>query len=86
MVRLAFWYLYAMHELDPALIRPCLACGKKNATLEPMRLEGRKKDVWRVVCGTCGQTSLQWSVSQGAAIRAWNRNLAHADAPPSPDM
>jgi hypothetical protein len=28
-----------------------------------------------VVCA-CGQTSQQWSVSQGAAIRAWNRNLA----------
>ena len=36
------------------------------------RAVGRKS---RVVCA-CGQTSQQWSVSQGAAIRAWNRNLA----------
>ena len=28
-----------------------------------------------MVCA-CGQTLQQWSVTQGAAIRAWNRNLA----------
>lgn len=39
---------------------------------------GDGQEVWRVVCA-CGQTSQQWSVSQGAAIRAWNRNLAQAD-------
>ena len=55
-----------MKELDPHTIRPCLACGGTP---------GRRQEVWRVVCA-CGQTSQQWSVSQGAAIRAWNRNLA----------
>jgi len=70
-----------MDELDSALIQPCLACGQKNAKLEPMRLEGRREDVWRVACCSCGQTSLQWSVSPGAAIRAWNRNLAHTASP-----
>jgi hypothetical protein len=74
-----------MDELDLALLQPCLACGRKNVKLEPMRLKGRREDVWRIVCGSCGQTSLQWSVSQGAAIRAWNRNLAYAVSPPSPD-
>ena len=43
--------------------------------LESMLPPGRRQEVWRVVCA-CGQTSQQWSVSQGAAIRAWNRNLA----------
>ncbi|MSS27314.1 hypothetical protein FYJ44_04465 [Desulfovibrio sp. PG-178-WT-4] len=64
-----------MKELDPHTIRPCLACGGTNAHLESMLPPGRRQEVWRVVCA-CGQTSQQWSVSQGAAIRAWNRNLA----------
>jgi hypothetical protein len=64
-----------MKELDPHTIRPCLACGCTSAHLESMLPPGRKQEVWRVVC-SCGQTSQQWSVSQGAAIRAWNRNLA----------
>ncbi len=64
----------SMKELDPH-IRPCLACGGINAHLESMLPPGRRQEVWRVVCA-CGQTSQQWSVSQGAAIRAWNRNLA----------
>ncbi|MDD4701833.1 MAG: hypothetical protein PHI96_06385 [Desulfovibrio sp.] len=40
-----------------------------------------------MVC-SCGQTSQQWSVSQAAAIRAWNRNLANTDdqgASPAPE-
>jgi hypothetical protein len=85
-VRSTFWYFCTMNKLDPALIQPCLVCGQKNVQLEAMRLAGREKDVWRVACGSCGQTSQQWSVSQGAAIRAWNRNLAHAASPPSPDQ
>ena len=64
-----------MKELDPHTIRPCLACGGTNVQMESMLPLGRKDGVWRVVC-SCGQTSQQWSVSQGAAIRAWNRNLA----------
>ncbi len=71
------------HDLD--LIQPCLVCGRKDVHFEAVRLEGRKEDVWRVVCASCGQTSLQWSVSQGAAIRAWNRNLAHGDFASAPD-
>ena len=69
------WYAASMKELDPHTIRPCLACGGTNVHLESMLPPGRKQEVWRVVC-SCGQTSQQWSVSQGAAIRAWNRNLA----------
>ena len=65
----------SMKVLDPHTIRPCLACGGTNVHLESMLPPGRKQEVWRVVC-SCGQTSQQWSVSQGAAIRAWNRNLA----------
>lgn len=68
-------YARAMKELDPHTIRPCLACGGTNVHLESLLPPGRKQEVWRVVC-SCGQTSQQWSVSQGAAIRAWNRNLA----------
>lgn len=70
----------SMKELDPHTIRPCLACGGVDVHLESMRPPGRRDDVWRVVC-SCGQTSQQWSVSQGAAIRAWNRNLGseHCD-------
>ena len=64
-----------MKELDPHTIRPCLACGGTNAHLDSLLPPGRRQAVWRVVCA-CGQTSQQWSVSQGAAIRAWNRNLA----------
>ena len=64
-----------MKELDPRTIRPCLACGGTNVHMESMLPLGRKEGVWRVVC-SCGQTSQQWSVTQGAAIRAWNRNLA----------
>ena len=64
-----------MKELDPHTIRPCLACGGTTVQMESMLPLGRKDGVWRVVC-SCGQTSQQWSVSQGAAIRAWNRNLA----------
>ncbi len=64
-----------MKELDPHTIRPCLACGGTNVHMESMLPLGRRQEVWRVVC-SCGQTSQQWSVSHGAAIRAWNRNLA----------
>lgn len=64
-----------MKELDPHTIRPCLACGSTDGHLESLLLPGRRQEVWRVVC-TCGQALQQWSVSQGAAIRAWNRNLA----------
>lgn len=64
-----------MKELDPHAIRPCLACGGTDAHLESMLPPGRRQEVWRVVCA-CGQTLQQWSVTQGAAIRAWNRNLA----------
>lgn len=67
-----------MKELDPHTIRPCLVCGEANAHLESMLPPGRRSEVWRLVC-SCGQTSQQWSVSQGAAIRAWNRNLAQED-------
>lgn len=76
----------AMKELDPHTIRPCLVCGGTEVHLETMRPPGRRNDVWRVVCA-CGQTSQQWSVSQGAAIRAWNRNLAGWDqADPEADI
>ena len=78
--------LPGMKELDPHTIRPCLVCGGTNVYLESMLPPGRRQEVWRVVC-SCGQTSQQWSVSQGAAIRAWNRNLASAnevDATPAP--
>lgn len=68
-------YLEAMKELDPSAIKPCLACGGTDAHLESMLPPGRRQEVWRVVCA-CGQTLQQWSVTQGAAIRAWNRNLA----------
>lgn len=64
-----------MNEFDQQTIRPCLACGSNNARLESMHAPGRMHEVWRVIC-PCGETSQQWSVSQGAAIRAWNRNLA----------
>lgn len=64
-----------MKELDPHTIRPCLACGATDGRLESWLPPGRRQEVWRVVC-TCGQALQQWSVSQGAAIRAWNRNLA----------
>ncbi|MCX4309416.1 MAG: hypothetical protein OSJ28_03780 [Desulfovibrio sp.] len=52
--------------------------------MESILPPGRRQEVWRVVF-SCGQTLQQWSVSQGAAIRAWNRNLAQENdnfAPP----
>lgn len=65
-----------MTELDAYnTIKPCLACGGTDTHLESMLPPGRRQEVWRVVC-SCGQTLQQWSVTQGAAIRAWNRNLA----------
>ncbi len=64
-----------MPELDPSNVQPCLSCGGTDTHLESIRPEGRTKDCWRVVC-SCGQTSQQWSVTEAAAIRAWNRNLA----------
>lgn len=64
-----------MEKLDSHAIRPCLACGRTDAYLESMLPLGRQNEVWRVVC-SCGQALQQWSVSRGAAIRAWNRNLA----------
>lgn len=64
-----------MKELDASAIKPCLACGGTDTHLESMLPPGRRQEVWRVVC-SCGQTLQQWSVTQGAAIRAWNRNLA----------
>lgn len=66
-----------MKEIDASAIRPCLACGQTSAHLESMLPPGRREEVWRVVC-SCGQTLQQWSVTQGAAIRAWNRNLAQS--------
>lgn len=65
-----------MVELDPSTIQPCLSCGSTDVHFECIRPEGRTQDFWRVVC-SCGQTSQQWSLSKGAAIRAWNRNLAN---------
>ena len=62
----------------PHPIKPCLSCGGTDVHLESMRPDGRTSDVWRAVC-SCGETAKQWSVSQGAAIRAWNRNLAQQD-------
>lgn len=67
-----------MRDLDPHTIKPCLACGGTDIHLESMRPEGRLSDVWRAVC-SCGQTAQQWSVSRGAAIRSWNRNLGQED-------
>lgn len=74
-----------MKELDPNAIRPCLACGGTDAHLESMLPPGRREEVWRVVCA-CGQTLQQWSVSQGAAIRAWNRSLAQGSEVDSYDI
>lgn len=68
-----------MHEQSTYVFQPCLICGKTQVTFESKRPEGRLNDVWRVVC-SCGQTSRQWSVSQGAAARAWNRNLAQEES------
>ncbi|MBD5553407.1 MAG: hypothetical protein HDQ44_03620 [Desulfovibrio sp.] len=69
-----------MKEQDPHPIKPCLACGGTDTHLESMLPPGRRQEVWRVVCA-CGQTLQQWSVTRGAAIRAWNRNLASEPDP-----
>lgn len=62
-------------ELQP--ISPCVTCGGSSQHLESSRPEGRTKDIWRVVC-ECGRGPLQWSLSQPAAIRLWNRYMSPA--------
>lgn len=47
---------------------PCAECGKTEQHLESTTPEGRRAEVWRVVC-VCGNASAQWSVSKPAAIR-----------------
>lgn len=54
---------------------PCNSCGGKELYFESNRPEGRVADLWRVIC-SCGCASKQWSVSQGAAVRAWNRYMS----------
>jgi len=71
--------MLTMKKQSAYILQPCLICGKTDTTFESKRPEGRLNDVWRVMC-SCGQTSRQWSVSQGAAARAWNRTLAQEDS------
>ncbi len=59
-------------ELPP--IHTCQSCGGNNQRIEASRPEGRQRDIYRVVC-ECGHASLQWSVSESAAIRLWNRYM-----------
>ena len=50
---------------------PCAACGATPEGVDAVRMEGRPKDNYRVVC-KCGAHPRQWSVSENAAIRLWN--------------
>ncbi|WP_294446995.1 serine acetyltransferase [uncultured Mailhella sp.] len=55
-------------------ILPCSSCGSREQKLESCLPAGHRSEVWRVVC-PCGCALTQWAVSQGAAIRLWNRFL-----------
>ncbi len=55
-------------------ILPCSTCGSREQKLESCLPAGRRHELWRVVC-PCGCALTQWAVSQGAAIRLWNRFL-----------
>ena len=61
----------------PDILR-CSNCGGGEQTLESARPEGRRQDLWRVVCA-CGHCPLRWSVTKAAAIRLWNRHMTSAD-------
>lgn len=55
-------------------ILPCSTCGGREQKLESCQPAGRRHELWRVVC-PCGCALTQWAVSQGSAIRLWNRFL-----------
>ncbi|HJD97872.1 serine acetyltransferase [Mailhella massiliensis] len=55
-------------------ILPCSTCGSHEQKLESCLPAGRRHALWRVVC-PCGCALTQWAVSEGAAIRLWNRFL-----------
>ena len=55
-------------------IHPCSSCGSREQKLESCLPAGRRHELWRVVC-PCGCALTQWAVSEGAAIRLWNRFL-----------
>jgi len=59
-------------------IRPCSTCQSHDQTLESCQPEGRRQELWRVVC-PCGSALTQWAVSQGSAIRLWNRCLGEEE-------
>ncbi len=59
-------------ELPP--IHSCSHCGGSTQQIESSRPEGRRQDIYRVVC-VCGHAPLQWSVSEAAAVRLWNRYM-----------
>ena len=59
-------------------IRPCSSCQSREQTLESCLPAGRRREVWRVVC-PCGCALTQWAVSQGSAIRLWNRFLGEGE-------
>ena len=61
---------------DPYLpdIRPCSSCQSREQKLESCLPAGRRQELWRVVC-PCVCALTQWAVSQGSAIRLWNRFL-----------
>ena len=59
-------------------ILPCSACQSREQTLENCLPAGRRQELWRVVC-PCGSALTQWAVSQGAAVRLWNRFLGEVE-------
>ena len=58
----------------PAILN-CSSCHGHDQKLESCLPNGRMHELWRVVCPGCGSALTQWAVSQGSAIRLWNRFL-----------
>ncbi|MCR5563334.1 MAG: serine acetyltransferase [Desulfovibrio sp.] len=54
-------------------ILPCPECGQLPQ-IQSETPEGRLQPVFRVSC-QCGKGPLQWSVTEAAAIRLWNRTI-----------
>ena len=59
-------------------ILPCSSCQGHDQKLESCQPAGRIHKLWRVVC-PCGCALTQWAVSEGSAIRLWNRFLGEEE-------
>lgn len=57
-------------------IHPCASCGVTPETIQTDKPEGRLRELYRIAC-VCGRAAPQWSVSDLAAVRLWNRIMSN---------